>query len=385
MRLTNGRNPVLLEYIWLDGKRVEKEGKWKGVLEPGIRSKTRREILSDDEVKQLPSIGENINASVVSNFVRNWSFDGSSTGQATGDKSDCIMKPVRVYYDHYRTQVRDIPCYLVLCEVLTADGKPHKTNTRAKVAEDEKQEFMFAFEQEYFLFDRNSQPILAEMYPDPTGNGFGGPPQFSYYCGIGAANVHPKARAIADEHAIACIATGISHEGINHEVAPGQCECQIKALGAKRAADDLIMARYLLEVTAERYGIIVNLHPKAMGPNWNGSGMHANFSNKKMREKGSEKMLNKICEAFRPKSRIKAHILAYGSDNDQRLTGKHETASINDFSYGISDRGASIRIPIANVVNNYRNAYLEDRRPASNADPYQIVQEIMKSVKLARI
>ncbi len=382
MRLTTGKNCVFVEYIWLDGKTVSKKGPWFGALEPGIRSKTRNLVLPDDEYRQLPNLGENIQADMVKGFIRNWSFDGSSTGQATGDKSDCILQPVRVYYDHYRTQTRKINSYLVLCEVLNADGTPHKTNTRSQVKEDDTQEYIFAFEQEYFLFNRDAQPILSEMYQKASQT-FGGPPQFSYYCGVGAKNIHPHARAIADEHAIACLACGIEHEGINHEVAPAQCECQIKGHGAKVAADDLIIARYLLETTAERFGIIVELHPKAMGPNWNGSGMHANFSNKTMRENGSKQLLDQICEAFRPKVRIEKHIRAYGSDNDQRLTGKHETQSIHSFSYGISDRGASIRIPIANIVNNYKNAYLEDRRPASNADPYQIVAVIIETVEIA--
>ena len=59
-----------------------------------------------------------------------------------------------------------------------------------------------------------------------------------------------------------------------------------------------------------------------------------------------------------------------------RLTGKHETQSINQFSYGVSDRGASIRIPIYTVEHNL-NGYLEDRRPASNADPYNIITHIV--------
>ena len=72
----------------------------------------------------------------------------------------------------------------------------------------------------------------------------------------------------------------------------------------------------------------------------------------------------------------------YGSSNDQRLTGLHETQSIDQFSYGVSDRGASIRIPVSVPENGWRG-YLEDRRPASNADPYLIVDRIILSVKAA--
>ena len=70
----------------------------------------------------------------------------------------------------------------------------------------------------------------------------------------------------------------------------------------------------------------------------------------------------------------------YGSDNHHRLTGLHETQHIDDFSYGLSDRGASIRIPVTVPVNNWKG-YLEDRRPASNMDPYKVSARIMKTVR----
>jgi glutamine synthetase len=113
---------------------------------------------------------------------------------------------------------------------------------------------------------------------------------------------------------------------------------------------------------------------------WNGSGMHANFSNTALRTCGDKEVYAKICEAFRPV--VKEHIDVYGAYNDQRLTGKHETASINDFSWGISDRGASIRIPLITVERGWKG-WLEDRRPASNGDPYKIAARIIKTVKSA--
>ena len=69
---------------------------------------------------------------------------------------------------------------------------------------------------------------------------------------------------------------------------------------------------------------------------------------------------------------------------NQRLTGLHETASITDFSYGVSDRGASIRIPIITVEKGWKG-WLEDRRPASNGDPYKIAGRIIKTVKSAKV
>jgi glutamine synthetase len=108
--------------------------------------------------------------------------------------------------------------------------------------------------------------------------------------------------------------------------------------------------------------------------------MHANFSNEVLRTCGSKETYEKICEAFRPV--VKEHIEVYGADNDQRLTGDHETQSINEFSFGVSDRGASIRIPILTVENGWKG-WLEDRRPASNGDPYKIAARIIKTVKTA--
>ena len=73
------------------------------------------------------------------------------------------------------------------------------------------------------------------------------------------------------------------------------------------------------------------------------------------------------------------HIAVYGPDNHMRLTGKHETAPWNKFSYGVADRGASIRVPHSFVNNGYKG-YLEDRRPNSQGDPYQIASQILKTI-----
>ena len=182
-----------------------------------------------------------------------------------------------------------------------------------------------------------------------------------------------------EEHLDMCLDAGINVEGINAEVAAGQWEFQVFAKGAKRAGDEIWIARYLLERVGEKYGLAIEYHPKPLGPtDWNGSGMHANFSNSTLRDCGDKAVYDKICQAFEP--RVKEHIAVYGADNDQRLTGEHETQSIDQFSYGVSDRGASIRIPVGTVTNGWKG-WLEDRRPASNADPYKVASEIIKTVK----
>ena len=327
-----------LEYIWLDGYFPTQN----------MRSKTKVVDDFDGTVEACPI----------------WAFDGSSTQQASGDSSDCLLKPVAIFPDPQR-----INGFLVMTEVMNADGTPHATNARASILDDDN-DFWFGFEQEYFLMDVETQLPLGF----PLG-GYPGP-QGMYYCSVGGKNTH--GRSFVEEHADLCIEAGINFEGINQEVACGQWEFQLFAKGAKKAGDELWVARYLLDRLTEDYNYYIEYHPKPIKGDWNGSGMHANFSNSTLRECGSKETYMQVCEAFRPVT--KEHIDVYGEYNDQRLTGLHETASITDFSYGISDRGASIRIPILTIDNEWKG-YLEDRRPASNADPYKIASRIIKTVK----
>lgn len=332
-----------LEYIWLDGYKPTQN----------MRSKTKVEENFSGKLEDCPI----------------WSFDGSSTRQAEGGNSDCLLKPVAIYPDPDR---RD--GYLVMTEVLNSDGTPHASNGRAAIDDDDN-DFWFGFEQEYFIMD--SKTLL------PLGFPVGGypAPQGMYYCSVGGRNTH--GRFLVEEHADLCIDAGLNFEGINQEVASGQWEFQLFAKGAKIAGDEIWIARYLLDRLTEKYGYYIEYHPKPLGDtDWNGSGMHANFSNTTLRTCGSQETYEKICEAFRPV--VKEHIEVYGEFNDQRLTGKHETASIHDFSFGVSDRGASIRIPIITVEKGWKG-WLEDRRPASNADPYKVAGRIITTVKSANI
>jgi len=328
-----------LEYIWLDGYKPTQS----------LRSKTKIEKNFSGKLEDCPM----------------WSFDGSSTGQALGGSSDCLLKPVFICPDPQRKEG-----YLVMCEVLNADGTPHESNGRALI-EDDDNDFWFGFEQEYFLWDLETNKPLgfpANGYPAPQG---------PYYCSVGAQNAF--GREIIEEHLDVCLEAGLNVEGINAEVAAGQWEFQIFAKGAKEAGDQIWIGRYLLERIGEKYGVSINWHCKPLGTlDWNGSGMHANFSNTLLRTAGSEETFKKVCEAFRPV--VKEHIEVYGADNHLRLTGKHETASIHDFSYGVSDRGASIRIPVQVPKWGWKG-YLEDRRPNSAADPYRVAARIIKTVK----
>jgi len=330
-----------LEYIWLDGFKPTQS----------LRSKTRIERDFSGKIEECPM----------------WSFDGSSTQQAEGNDSDCLLKPVAIFPDPDRSNG-----YLVMTEVLNADGTPHESNGRATIDDDDN-DFWFGFEQEYFLNDTTTNLPLG--FPE---NGYPAP-QGPYYCSVGAKNAF--GRDIVENHLDQCLQAGINVEGINAEVASGQWEYQVFAKGAKNAGDQVWVARYLAERNAEKWGVSIDLHPKPIKGDWNGSGMHANFSNEAMRTKGGEELFNKICEAFDGKN-IKKHMDVYGAHNDQRLTGLHETQSIDKFSYGVSDRGASIRIPIGTVEDGWVGR-LEDRRPASNGDPYKIASVIVSTTKSA--
>ena len=331
-----------LEYIWLDGYKPTQ----------GLRAKTR--------------VAENFSGKLEDCPV--WAFDGSSTEQAEGGNSDLLLKPVAIFPDPDRKN-----SYVVMTEVLNADGTPHSSNGRAMITEED-EDFWFGFEQEYFLYDVDTDMPLGF----PKG-GYPGP-QGPYYCGVGARYAH--GRAIVEEHFDLCLEAGLNVEGINAEVAAGQWEFQIFAKGAHSAGDQIWVARYFLERIAEKYGVYVEWHPKPLGKDldWNGSGMHANFSNGLMRTCGDKKVFTDICEEFG--KHITEHIEVYGAGNDQRLTGKHETAAITDFSYGVSDRGASIRIPVGTIEDGWKGR-LEDRRPASNADPYKVAAVIITTTHKA--
>jgi len=323
---------VKAEYIWIDG------------YEPTANLRSKTKVLGDSvsSVSELPT----------------WGFDGSSTLQAEGGDSDCKLKPVWMCPD----PIRGGDNILVMCEVCNADGSPHKSNARAALV-DLAEKFKehkpwFGIEQEYVLMD-GKQPA---GWPE---EGFPERPQGPYYCSVGSEDV--AARNMVEDHLDLCLDAGFEISGINAEVMLGQWEYQVGPLPALEVCDQLWVARWLLERVGEDYGLRVDLHPKPIKGDWNGSGAHINYSTESMRAEGGIEVINDACEKLG--QNIDKHIAAYGSDNDQRLTGDHETCSINQFKYGVSDRGASIRIPMD--VANDKKGYLEDRRPASNVDPYK--------------
>jgi len=351
----------LVEYVWLDGYTPE----------PTLRSKVKAVTIddSDEEAMGFQQMFGGDSSQLELKQVPEWGFDGSSTQQAEGHDSDCLLKPVRLYQSPFR----DVN-FFVICEVLNVDGTPHKSNSRHDLTEalvsgnSDGEEWWFGFEQE-FLFMKDGRPL---GFPKDAGFGAFPKPQGDYYCGLGITG-----RAIANAHMQACIIAGIDISGTNAEVLLGQWEFQCFGKGALKAADDLWMARYILGRLAEDYEMTIDRSPKPLQGDWNGNGMHTNFSNAAMRDVGGKTLFDEVCHKLAVNHHF--HIEVYGSGNDQRLTGDHETQIITEFNYGVSDRGASVRIPIA-TVNNSWMGYLEDRRPAANADSYKVVQAIFETV-----
>jgi glutamine synthetase len=361
---------IFLEYIWLDGSD-----------NPNFRSKTK--VYGDKGETTYPE----------------WSFDGSSTGQATeGEDTDCILKPVFDVKDPFRGN----PHRLVLCEVFNADGTPHETNKRHKLREtleslgvtDEINEeeiekwtslgfghgrgnpegTWFGWEQEYTMMTKPLNPFGVNEGV-PLGFTQGEPrEQGDYYCGVGSDNV--IGRSIAEEHLEKCLESHLEVSGINAEVMLGQWEYQIGPVSPLYGSDQLIMSRYILRRIAEERGVKISFHPKPLTGSWNGSGCHVNFSTKEMREEGGLEKIYKAME--RLESKHEEHISEYGMDNDQRMTGEYETSDLNEFSFGVSTRNTSIRIPLE--TTKVGKGYFEDRRPASNCDPYRVSKIMLETI-----
>lgn len=298
-----------------------------------------------------------------------WNYDGSSTGQAIGSDSEVIIKPCRVY----RCPIRRGDNVIVLCDTYLPDGTPHSTNRRYNAENifnrnlDAKP--WFGLEQEYFLMDVRTKKPLG-VYDEPIVQG-------QYYCSVGGRNAF--GRQIVEEHLDACLYADLMVSGVNGEVAPSQWEFQIGPAEGIRAGDDMWMARYLLERISEKYMVYVDWEPKPIEGDVNGSGCHCNFSTKDMREK--EDGLKIIEEALvKLSENHMEHMRNYGSGNERRMTGLHETASYNNFSFGRANRGSSVRI--GNQTIKDKKGYFEDRRPASNCDPYVVTSMIFETTSL---
>ncbi|KAG4960186.1 hypothetical protein JHK87_036819 [Glycine soja] len=318
--ITPFTDKIIAEYIWIGGTGID------------VRSKSR----PVEDPSELPK----------------WNYDGSSTGQAPGDDSE------------------------VICDSYTPQGEPIPTNKRHRAAEIfsnpkvQAEVPWYGIEQEYTLLQTNVKWPLGW----PVG-GYPGP-QGPYYCSAGADKSF--GRDISDAHYKACLYAGINISGTNGEVMPGQWEYQVGPSVGIEAGDHIWASRYILERITEQAGVVLSLDPKPIEGDWNGAGCHTNYSTKSMREDGGFEVIKKAI--LNLSLRHKDHISAYGEGNERRLTGKHETASINTFSWGVANRGCSIRVGRDTEKNG--KGYLEDRRPASNMDPYVVTSLLAETTLL---
>ena len=341
----------IAEYIWLDANKR-------------FRSKTK--LIYDFANKGFISDKNDIS------MYPNWDYDGSSTGQASGTSSEIILVPAFVcdnplLHDSIKNinSNRVLIKKLVLCETFHVDGKPTAENTRHNATTifdmSVEQKPWFGLEQEYFIFDENKHSEETTMH----------------YCGVGHQVLY---RQLVEEHMAACLTAGLNISGINAEVSKDQWEFQIGPSEGIRAADELLMARFLLERIAEKYKKTICYEPKPF-IHINGSGCHTNFSTSLMRDKGGDGVggINEIHRVIRNMEKHHAEdIQHYGADNDKRLSGIHETSSYNVFSWGVANRGASVRINNTTDINGF--GYFEDRRPAANMDPYLVTSILMERV-----
>ena len=420
---------IIVEYIWLGGQgELRSKTKVMDIQYPNINTNTTNTTNNTNNTNTNTDTNTNTNTNTTKwekefelniNQLPIWNYDGSSCYQASTENSEILIKPQRIFRDPFRRnftggslssastigrpgrkhglestnstsitsvitsalksatikQLQHIPTYLVLCDTYHPNGVPHTTNTRYRASlvfeQGSKFEPLYGLEQEFFMIDINTQrplgfPKELTNYPEPQGK---------YYCGIGTGKIYR--RNIMEEAFENCMYAGISLTGMNYEVAPGQCELQVSDYGIA-AADHLVMCRYILERTFEPYDIVLNIAPKPIKGDWNGSGCHSNFSTNEMRGEGGIKKIMEGVEKLSKKH--KEHMVIYGQGNHERLSGKHETSSMETFTCGIGNRACSIRIPEETHQNG--RGYLEDRRPAASMDPYLVTAKILETICL---
>jgi glutamine synthetase len=344
----------VIEYIWLGGNNE-------------LRSKIR--VLNNMNTNS--NLNSNDEQQLLLTDIPDWNYDGSSTGQASGNDSEIVIKPKAIFKNPFRMG-HD---YMVLCDTYLPNNDALNNNNRPIANtifnKNMEQEPWFGLEQEYFLIHPETNMPLGY---DKDGK------QGQYYCSVGHENA--IGRPIAEEHMDLCLYAGIKISGMNAEVAPGQWEFQVGPCNGIEAGDHLWTARYILQRLGEKHGVKINFEPKPLKGDWNGSGCHTNYSTKNMREGTDDKSgLEYIEEAIDKLSKKHdEHMTVYGSGNDERMTGEHETASYDTFTDGVANRGASVRRGYDTIKN--KKGYFEDRRPSSNCDPYLVTSAIFKTTCL---
>lgn len=337
------------EYIWTDGK-----GQLRSKSRTVNLNVTKEDLQKRDIMREIRD----------TSLYEKWSYDGSSTGQAVGKDSEIILNPVSVFSDPFRKG----PNVLVLCDTYHPDGSPTASNHRSKACDifdalpDEHP--WFGLEMEFYLM-KQCQEHPTTNSKKPFGWHRDCNPQGQYYCSVGCNNAF--GRKVVEQAYHLILEAGINASGMNAEVGVGQWEIQIGPCEGIQSGDQFLLAKYILARVGEIHGAQINFEPKPLGSNWNGSGCHMNFSTQAMRDEGGYKHI--LDAMTKLEGAHKELMSVYGVDNHLRMTGTHETSSYDSFSYGVADRTASVRIPRVSEVN--QKGYFEDRRPASNIDPYQ--------------
>ena len=363
----------ILEYIWIDGRG-------------NLRSKYR---TAYPKFKSCTDGGYNYIP------VEDWNCDGSSTHQTSTEDSE-ISEVTLIPVAHYASPFFEPGrAFLILCHTYRTDGRPTETNFRhdaANVFETSTSHYLdpwFSIKQDYFIMHPqgtqvSDKPLLfsqhEEAAPRASSCRFVPEPQGDYYCGVGTQTV--LLRKLAEKHYEYCLIVGIKISGINAEVAPNQWKFQIGPCSAISVGDELWVARYILQKLGEDFGVFISFKPKPIPNQWNGGGLHTNFSTEESRDSKHQSGLKCIYKYIDRLSKKHAeHIRVYG-DNTQRFVGGGpcETSDYHTFSYAVGDRGASIRIPTSALKAGC--GYLEDRRPASDADPYRVIAAIFTTACL---
>lgn len=330
---------IILEYVWLDG-RLHLRSKYK-------------------------TVDWNLDREFGLQDVPLWNYDGSSTYQANIAQSEVLLVPVASYRNPF-FQDRVEPSFLVLCDTYTEINTirvPTATNHRQLALQRFQHEPQlvpwFGIEQEYFMMDSSGHnPMAFENNMAPLRQG-------DYYCGVGAQFI--QQRALVEQHYQYCLYAGLLIGGVNAEVAPSQWEYQIGPCTGIDSGDQVWMSRYILQKVGEKFTVPISFYPKPMPNPWNGSGLHTNFSTVLTRAPGGLTMIENYVNQLQPFH--EEHLAVYG-DNSQRLNGECETSDPRVFTCGYGHRGCSVRIPRDTVQR--QSGYFEDRRPASDADPYQV-------------
>lgn len=362
---------IPIEYVWIGGYCSNYSYGPLNYIKPfTLRSKTKI-IYTSKNILTLEDIPI-------------WNYDGSSTNQSETKKSEVFIAPKAMFNDPFRENGK-----LVLCDTyLDSECKtPHESNTRYNAdkifSQKIDEEPWYGIEQEFFLMkSSDNYPIGFDSLI----------PQGQYYCSVG--NNNSFGRDIIEKIAKYAIFAGVKLSGWNAEVAPGQWEFQVGPLTGISAGDHLWILRYIMERCTENTPYYIELHPKPIINNiiesdikniswtvptdWNGSGAHTNYSTKNMRQIGGLDIIKKAIDKLYVNH--SEHIKYYGEYNNLRLSGKCETSSIDNFTFGVSDRTASIRIPSETVKNGF--GYFEDRRPSSLMDPYKVTSMIFATTCL---